>query len=140
VAKDEPDRLYIRKKDREDYSLILGAGSPLQGQEAKVAFIMAMLAGYTEGKELELGSQKEGYVRTEYLTDLEKTIIKAIAVKKTGGLDVLQDKREVYAIAERFAAGGLESLKNQLFGEYGSYEKRLELLLRDELAPSSPNK
>ena len=134
MARDEPDRLYIRKKDRDDYAMILGPGSPLQGQEAKVAFIMAMLIGYTEGKEQDLGPQKDGYFRTEYLTDSEKTVIKSIAVEKSGNLKVLQDPKEVYALAEKFAAGGLESLKNQLFsGEHGSFEKRLELLLRSKL-------
>ena len=107
MARDEPDRLYIRKKDRDDYAMILGPGSPLQGQEAKVAFIMAMLIGYTEGKELDLGPQKDGYFRTEYLTDSEKTVITSIAVEKSGNLKVLQDSKEVYALAEKFAAGGL---------------------------------
>src|SRR5437867_2470849 len=131
MAKDEPDRLYIRRSDRQDYDMILGKGSPLEGKETKVAFLMSMVTGYSEGKELELGTQRDGYVRTEYLTETEKTIIKAIAVQKKGTLDILQDKKEVYSIAERYAAGGLESLKNHLFsGEHGSFEKTTELQLR----------
>lgn len=133
MAISEPDRLYIRRKDRETYEIILGSDSPLRGQDAKVAFLMAMLTGYDEGKELDLASSKDGYFRSEYLTDFEKTVVKAIAVQKKGGLAVLLDMKEVYAIAERYAAGGLESLKGHLLsGEHGSYEKRLELLLREK--------
>jgi len=133
MARDEPDRLYIRRKDRETYAIILDRGSPLAGAEAKVVFLMAMLTGFMEGKELELGSQREGYFRTEYLTDAEKSVIKAIAVQREGGLEVLADKKKVYAIAEGYAAGGLESLKNRILGEHGSYEKELELLLTTSL-------
>lgn len=91
-----------------------------------------MIAGFREGSRIEL-DKKEGFVRIEYLTLREKSIIKAIAVAEEGDLNVLLDKNKVYSIAEEYAAGGIKLLKNKVFsGDYGSYIKKLESELVEE--------
>lgn len=132
----EPDRLYIKKSDFDDYKrLIEEKDSPLHGKDNKYLFMMAMCIGFHEGikTELPVGNKKD-YVRLEYLTDKERSIIKALAVAEEGNLDVLLDKKKVYSIAEQYAATGIKLLKDKVFsGGYGSFSKKLESELVDEL-------
>lgn len=129
----EPDRLYIRKSDFDDYKrLIEEKDSPLHGKDNKYLFMMAMCIGLHEGRRTDLDNKKD-YVRLEYLTDKEKSIIKALAVAEEGNLDVLLDKKKVYSIAEQYAATGIKLLKDMIFsGGYGSFSKKLESELVDE--------
>jgi hypothetical protein len=139
-----PDRLYINKQDRKDYEKLLDKDSPFKDNENKDVFIMAMTFGFAEGIRTKL-EKKEGFIRVEYLNPSERALIAAIAVAEKGNLSVLADKKEEYAIAEEFAAGGVRLLKDKVFsGEYGSYSKRLEdeLLRAYEkmLKPESPKR
>lgn len=127
MERDEPDRLSIRENDRAAYNAILAKGSPLAGQDNKVAFLLAMMVGFREDRSLELGPKKDGYILTSYLNDKERTIIRALAVSTTGSLDILADKKEVYAIAEKYAAGGIDHLRSEIEGgQFGTFEKKLE--------------
>jgi len=120
------DRLYIEKSDRKVYDRLKRVDSPFKGKGNKELFVMAMILGFGEGGTKEL-NKKEGYVRTAYLTDEEKSLIKAIAIDKVAALDVLLDKEKVYSIAEQYAAYGIRLLHDRVFsGEYGTYAKRLE--------------
>lgn len=126
MVREEPDRFYINKSDRKDYDRLLEKDSPFHRRENKELFMMAMIFGFQEGNREEL-KKKEGFFRTEYLTDEEMSIIKAIAVAEAGDLNVLLDKKKVFSIAEEYATGGIKILKDKVFsGEYGTYAKRLE--------------
>jgi len=120
-----PDRLYVEKSAINDYDQLKGKDSPFYGRENKELFIAAMTLGFHENSKKDL-SKKEGFVRTEYLTDEEKSLIKAIAIAEEGNLNVLLDKKRVFSIAEEYAAGGIKLLKERVFEEFGSYAKRLE--------------
>jgi hypothetical protein len=125
MPEDGPDKLYIRKSDREKYDKLLG-DSVFSGKGNKDVFIMAMLVGYYHKARVEL-TNKEGFVRVEYLKDRDKSIMKAIAVAETGRLDILVDKKQVYTLCEEYAAGGMELLMDMVFGGgYGSFVKKLE--------------
>lgn len=128
---DIPDRVNIRKLDRRIYERLTGNDSPFAKKEAKELFMMAMVLGFCNGTKVELDT-KEGYVRTEYLSDEQKSVIKAIAVADRGDLTILLDKKEVFSIVEKYAAGGIALLKDEVFSEYGSYSKILESELLDE--------
>ena len=122
---EEPDRVYVEKSAIKDFER-LREDSPFKGRENKELFLLAMSTGFHEGslKKLE---KKEGFVRTEYFSPEEKAVIKSIAIRKEGGLNVLLDKKKVYSIAEEYAAAGIKILSEKVFGgEYGSYIKKLE--------------
>ncbi|MGA2682031.1 MAG: RNA-binding domain-containing protein [Candidatus Bathyarchaeia archaeon] len=122
----KPDRFYVEKKDREDWNRLKDKDSPFAGADNKDVFIAAMMTGYFEKAEFELKT-KDGYFFADNLKPQEEAIVKAIAVSKTGSLNVLLDTERVYEIAEQYATGGLKILKNKVFsGEYGSYSKKLE--------------
>jgi hypothetical protein len=127
----DPLILYVREGDRKIYDE-LRRGGPLEGQETKVVFLLAMITGFLNKRSEDLGPNKDTYIRTEYLSDEEKTLIKAIAVQTEGKLEVLADMKDVYSIAERFAAGGIERLRSDLKSlEGGTYLKRLEVALAE---------
>ncbi|MDR2700041.1 MAG: hypothetical protein LBC12_04425 [Nitrososphaerota archaeon] len=132
--KKKPDRLYIEKKDREDWDRLKDSDSQFAGVDNKDIFLAAMVTGYFEKVEFELKT-KDGYFFAHNLKSSEAALVKAIAVSKTGSLDVLLDTEKVYEIAERYATGGLKILKEKIFsGEYGSYSKKLEAELLRQYA------
>lgn len=128
---DIPDRVNIRKSDRPIYERLAKKDSPFAKKEAKELFIMAMILGFCNKTKTDIDI-KDGYVRTEYFNDEQTSIIKAIAVAEIGDLKILVDKKEVYSIVEKYAAGGIALLKEEVFSQYGSYSKILESKLLDE--------
>lgn len=122
-----PDRINVRKNDIENFKILLREkDSPFFKKDNKDAFIMAMIFGYFNNNTIPL-DKKEGFIRIEYLSLEEKSLIKAIAIEKANDLKILLDKQKVYSIAEEFAAGGIEILKDAIFGKkFGSFIKKLE--------------
>jgi hypothetical protein len=120
------DRLYVDKKDLDDWKRLKDKDSPFAGCDNKDIFIAAMAVGYYEKSKIELKS-KEGYFFSDNLKPEELALIRTIAVSKEGSLNVLLDEQRVYSVAEQYATGGVKLLKNKVFsGEYGSYAKKLE--------------
>jgi hypothetical protein len=127
----EPFTLCIRKSELTIYNRLRAEDSPFSGLTRKKMFLLSMANGFREGKFSEVSSERETYVRNEYLFPEDRAIIDAIAVSKSGGLEILADTRKVFAIAEGYASGGLKSLCEQVFeGEFGTYSKRLEADIR----------
>jgi hypothetical protein len=121
-----PTRLNINKSDREIYDKLLEKDGEFAGKENKDVFLLAMVIGYLHKADIEL-QIKEGFIRTEYLKDQDNSIIKSIAVAKTGTLDILLNKKKIYSIAEEYASGGIKLLKDMVYGgSYGSFSKKLE--------------
>jgi len=120
------DRIYIDKKDVDDFNRLKEKDSPFANCQNKEIFLAAMVVGYHEGGRIEL-KNKEGYFREEYLSDEERALIRAIAISEAGDLNVLLNEQKIYSIAEEYATGGISLLKAKVFsGEYGSYGKKLE--------------
>lgn len=129
-----PDRVYIRKADRSVYDQLNNKmkSSPFYKKKNRVLYMAALVIGFTDAERLELTS-KEGYILLESLEDVDKAIIKAIAVAEEGDLNALVDKEKVYTIADEYAAGGIQLLKDEILGGgYGSYIKKLESRLVEE--------
>lgn len=126
------DRLHVNK--RSEFKRLLEKDSPLVNYDYKYIFMLALTIGFVEGRRVELESKKEELTRIEYLDNKEKSIIKAIAVMETGGIEVLLDKKKIYTIAEEYSAGGIKLLIQKVFsGEYGSFIKRLGNELEERL-------
>lgn len=122
-----PDILYCDKDEREFYDTLLDE-EIFKGMDLKHVFMLAVVTGLRAGKRNELKKRVSGgLIRESYLDDSERAVISAIAVATDeSGLKVLLDKRKVYQMAEEFASGGIQLLKNDVCsGEFGSYAKRL---------------
>ena len=141
TEKKKIDRIYIDRRDLDDFNRLKQKDSPFVNSQNKDIFLAAMVVGHHEGGRIGL-KNKEGYFRVEYLTDEERALIRAIAISTEGNLNVLLDEQKVYSIAEEYAAGGIQLLKARVFGgEYGSYVKKLESeLLRsfEKIAEKKP--
>jgi len=137
---EEPYVVRVKDEDLDVFNtLVKDPGSPFKklvsAGSKKAVFLMAMAVGFCEGRKEELKDIKtRDYDRVSYLDAKEKALIKAIAVAdKNGDLHVLLNPKEVYSIAEAYAAGGIKLLKNKVFsGEFGSYIKRLEAELLEK--------
>jgi hypothetical protein len=120
------DRLFVDKRDLDDFNRLKEKDSPFAGSQNKDVFLAAMVTGYHEGGRVPLKT-KEGYFMKSYLRDEELALIRAIAIAEENNLNVLLDEQKVFSIAEEYAAGGIQQLKLKVFGEgYGSYTKKLE--------------
>lgn len=136
------DRLYVDRKDLDDWKRLKERDSPFAGCDNKDVFLAAMAVGYNEHAKMEIQKgRRDGYFFSDNLKPDELAIVRAIAVAEEGSLNVLLDEQKVYSIAEQYASGGVRLLKNNVFsGEYGSYAKKLESdLLRhyDEVVRNS---
>lgn len=128
----EPDRLYIKKSDYDDYNRLKAKDSPLNKKDNKSLFLLAVSFGYHFGERETIISDRKDFVRMEYLSDVEKSLLHALAIAEKNNLEVLFDKKEVYTIAEEYATNGLKVLKDIVFsGTYGSFSKNLEADLLD---------
>jgi len=133
-----PDRLNISFSDKVDCEKVIKDKSgPFSNKANKHLFMMALGFGYKYGKRKKLSNKKFGFVRIEYLSKEELSIINAIAVKEAGSLDILLNKAGVFKIAEEYANTGLKLLLKDILGEvegaYGDYHKRLGSELLEHL-------
>jgi len=120
------DRFYVDKRDLSDFNRLKEKDTPFAGSQNKDVFLAAMVVGYHERARVPLKT-KEGYFMKTYLKEEELALINAIAVAEEKSLNILLDQQKVFSIAEEYAAGGIQLLKERVFsGEYGSYAKKLE--------------
>lgn len=127
-----PKVINVGKKDKKDFDLLTkDKGSYFYGRDHKEVFIMAMVYGFLNNSSKTLGEKHSGgHFRVDTMNERDITLIKALAVHKTGSLDVLLDLKEVYSIAEQYATGGISYLKNDVFSKQrGHYDKKLEELM-----------
>ena len=134
----EPDRFNINDSDREIYEKIAKDNlGPFKSKDNKHVFMVAMIYGYKFGKRIPLHGKKFGFIRAEYLTKEEMTIVRSLAINENNSLDVLLDKNEVFKVAEEYANTGIKLLKKDIYGEmqdvYGDYYKRLGSELLEHL-------
>lgn len=130
--KKKPDIIYVEKNELKNFKLLKDEkDSPLSGKGNKDVFMMAVMMGVKNGVRLPL-KNKEGFIREEYLTDDERSIIKAIAVNAETNLSILLDAGKMYQIAEEYAAGGIRYLIDSVFEKkHGSFATKLESELVD---------
>lgn len=137
------DRLFVDKRDLEDFKRLREKDSPFAKSENKDIFIAAMVVGFNEQCKMELKT-KEGWMLKKTLHDQDLALIRALAIAEEGNLNVLLDETKVFSIAEQYAAGGIRLLKDRVFRvDFGSYSKRLESeLLRtyDKIMKAKPEK
>ncbi|TET21463.1 MAG: hypothetical protein E3J71_09650 [Candidatus Stahlbacteria bacterium] len=121
-----PDRLYyvIAEDDKALYERL---NEEFQKRMSnKNQFLLAMAVGFKEGNFRSFG-KKVSFVRTEYLNDEDKALINSVAIKETGGVEVLSKTEEVFRIAEGYAHGGIRLLNTQITSkQFGSFFKQFE--------------
>ncbi|SFL67300.1 hypothetical protein SAMN04487950_4563 [Halogranum rubrum] len=115
----EPRRdVHIEKSKRSLYEdLRTKETSPFYDVELHDLFLFAVSYGRKKAGRVELeGKEHALFGRSSALREEQEGIIEAVAVREERTLDVLQDKRLVYTIAEEYANGGIDKLHGRVFG------------------------
>lgn len=138
----EPKILHCEYGDKESiYKRLQEEEDLFKDSEWKDIFLLAMSIGFKMGKREELKKRDPGgLIRTDTLNDLEKALIKAIAIASTKSIDILLDKREPYRIAEEYANAGIKILERKILSEpMGTYHKELAATLIDYIKEDEKN-
>jgi hypothetical protein len=89
-----------------------------------------MRIGFYNLEKREPISSKEGYIREEYLTEDNWHIIKSVAVNEKKSMEILENKNEMFTIAEEYANAGIKDLYEWYDGnEYDFIEIIEEFLI-----------
>jgi hypothetical protein len=77
---------------------------------------------------------KEGIARIEYFSNSDLALIKAIALHTTNDVNILNDKKEVYKIAEEYAHAGIKILTDKIDASaLGTFDKSFESEIQNQL-------
>jgi dnd system-associated protein 4 len=110
--------------------------------ENKDMFMLAVLFGYINNRVKPLNSAdktESGYTRERYLTPQDNAILKAIAIAHTNNIELVDNVPEVYEIAEQYANGGANYLKEFVFDDSGSIIKKFATLIKSECNKNTNN-
>ena len=79
--------------------------------DRKDLFVLAAAIGFDQGLQRKIES-RHALANLSSLSDDQRWILNAIAVKKANTADMLEDKRQVYVTAGEYASGGVEYLND----------------------------
>lgn len=131
-----PEIIFCSKKSKEIYDN-LRKEEPFKGKDLKEIFIMAVVIGFKEGHRVKLGKGERdpsGLLRTAYLDENIKAIIKIIAFAEKGNVNIWLDEKEMYNMTEEYANSGIFLLRDKVFRkDPGTYIKKLETELLSQL-------
>lgn len=85
----------------------------------KDVFMFAACLGYANGNRRQLPAGKKHTIRREVFTENDFTLLKAIAIATTNGVDVLLQWGDILTIAEECATAGIHDLKSHLLDQGG---------------------
>ena len=122
------DRISIQEKDWGKYEEIREREeSPLKGSQNKILYLLALSLGFKYDMKSDELKNKKGFVRLDTLSEKDKALIKVLAIEESDTLEVLDDKAQVYKIADKYATGGVGLLYEGVFSnEPGEYFKKME--------------
>lgn len=109
------DKFYVDRKAHKMFKdLVDLSHSPFYKKDMKDVFIFAMAIGYRRNKRKELEKKKD-IADVDVFKEPEKLLIKSIAVKTEGKVEVLMDDAKAIEVAEKFANGGIDTLYEWVF-------------------------
>ncbi len=129
-----PDRVFIDKKDKLYEKLDEEKIFHSSKRDRKDQFIFAMALGFINELKREI-ENKEGFVRTEYFSNTDIALINAVALYTNKDINVLNNKKEVYKIAEEYAHAGIKLLVDKIESSaFGTFDKFFEADIRTKLS------
>ena len=102
-------------------------------REMKYIFMLAALIGYLEEKWVPLEKNSRNIFSRTTLKEDDTSLLRILALVKTGNPEVLLNEKEIQSIAEGYANGGITVIKEQIEDAPGSrIENLVNLLLNWE--------
>ena len=121
-------QIFISKEARELYDNIKKMDE-FEHFDNKDFFMLVVIFGYSKGKKKPLKTQdktKSGFTRERYLTDTDISLLKAIAITEENDIGVVKNIPKVFAIAEEFANGAIDYLKEFVFENPADFSKKFD--------------
>lgn len=119
-------QIFVSKTARDIYDNMRKLDE-FKNLDNKDLLFLAIIFGYIHNRRKKLDAREthsSGFTRERYLSDSENGILKAIAVTQEEKIDVINDIQLVYSIAEEYANGGVELLKEFVFDNPASFIKK----------------
>ena len=119
--------LYVNLKESQEEE----KQPPFKGM--KNLFMLATFIGFLQDKWVPLGTNRRNiFPRTAFKQD-DLVLLRALALSKTGNIEVLLNQKEIQSIAEGYANGGIIVIKEQVEDAPGNrIENLVNLLLNWE--------
>lgn len=116
MVTEPPNNLRYSLEDADKYRrLIEDDLSPFKGATFKDVLVYAAAYGYKNGVKEEL-TKPQSNIPFTVLTDEDKWILRSIGVADEGTLEVLNNEREVYKVAEEYANNVIGEIFLTVFG------------------------
>jgi dnd system-associated protein 4 len=132
--------LNLEKSKKEKYDrLEQDASSILKGCEHAEVFIQAMALAVKEGSKTPLDDSYP-LINMSSLSEEQEWLIKALAIAETGGVEILNQPKQMAKIAEEYANAGIDILFDRTYRGTGEYAKRLEEEVRSIAKPQQAAK
>lgn len=111
-----PRHLRYSKANGEKYRALLEDDlSPFYHTTYKDVFIYAAAYGFRNGLRQKLNKAQPN-IPLSVLSEQEKWLLKAIALAESKSLQILNNEKEMYQIAEEYANGALEPIYLEVLG------------------------
>lgn len=112
-----PRELAIEEENRERFNKITGSdsGTPFAGQQMSKVFMVTLGAGVDQGLPKPIDSRSNS-IPWSALSENEKWVIKAVAIKEAETARILVDGEKVGKIAEEYANGGFDYIDDLVKG------------------------
>lgn len=126
------DRLYIDENgDKKIYDNLKNNEDFFKDNNSnKELFLFAMAIGFLNKTRLGFSGKRLGYFLEKDLKYEDIVLLNSIAVFETQSLDILNEKENIFKIAEEYAHGGLILLNDDIESvQFGSYSKNFEMKL-----------
>lgn len=89
--------------------------SPFYGAENHDLFMFTVGYGRKHNEPEKIQNNEHAFFGRPRLSDTQKTVLEAVAIVEEGTVEVLQDRRYVFQLAEKFANGGIDELHDRVF-------------------------
>jgi len=122
-----PDRINIEKSDRNLYDEI----EIFKNKNRKDQFLLAMSIGFKNRAKHPIKS-RDGFFLFKDMKLEDEALIKAVAIKEEGSVEVLSNLDKVFKIVEEYAHAGIKILHDMVMStQYGSFTDVFEKELFD---------
>lgn len=102
-------------------------------REMKYLFMLAAFIGYHQERWIPLGTNSRNIFARTVLKEDDLSLLRALALARTGDPEVLTNEKEIQKIAEGYANGGITVIKEQVEDAPGDrIENLVNLLLNWE--------
>ena len=119
-------QIFISKEARDLYDNIKKQDE-FEHFDNKDFFMLATMFGYSKKKRKQLKKQdktQSGFTRERYLSPADISLLKAIAITEEDDVSVVNNIPKIFAIAEEYANGSIDFLKEFIFENPADFSRK----------------